>query len=284
MLTVARCQERALGLDSPTPELDLEILLEHCLQRSPIWLRLHGDYVLSEAEAESFEALYRRRVAGEPVAYLIGHWGFWSLDLEVSPETLIPRPDTELLVEVGLELGDAFASAYPEQSMQVVDLGTGTGAVALALARERPRWQVLATDRIHGAVALARRNAVRNGIASLEVRQGRWFEPPEDQQALALIVSNPPYIPLDDSHLHLGDVRFEPASALVAGNDGLDDIRLICAQAPAHLAPGGALALEHGFDQGAAVRAILTAAGFTRVQTRRDLGGQDRVSYGIWSA
>lgn len=282
MLTVAVCQSRAAQLDSPTPELDIQILLEHCLDRSATWLRLHDDYALSETEGACFEALYLRRDAGEPVAYLIGHWGFWSLDLEVAPDTLIPRPDTELLVEVGLELGDAFAAAHANVNVRAVDLGTGTGAVALALAKERPRWQLLATDRVHGAVALARRNAKRNGVPQVEVRQGSWFEPLEGVQGLGVIVSNPPYIPLEDSHLHRGDLRFEPASALVAGVDGLDDIRLICTEAPKHLAKGGALALEHGFDQGACVREILTSAGFSKAQTRSDLGGQDRVSFAIW--
>lgn len=258
--------------DSPSPRLDAEWLLAAVLGKSPSYLRTWPEHELSEEQAAAFAAALARRRAGEPVAYILGRQGFWSLELEVAPDTLIPRPDTELLVEAAL----ALLSASPAK---VLDLGTGSGAIALALACERPAWQVLGVDRIEPAVALAERNRLRLGLDNCRFQRSDWFAALEAAQ-FQLIISNPPYIAAADRHLGEGDVRFEPASALVSGADGLDDIRRIVAQAPAWLAPGGWLLLEHGYDQAEAVRALLQQAGLQAVESRRDLGGQWRISLG----
>lgn len=258
--------------DSPTPRLDAEWLLAAALDKPASYLRTWPEREVPAETAERFAAWLARRRAGEPVALILGRQGFWSLELEVAPDTLIPRPDTELLVETALELLPATAAG-------VLDLGTGSGAIALALASERPAWQVTGADRIEAAVQLAERNRQRLGLANASFRKSDWFDAFAGRR-FQLVVSNPPYIAAADPHLAQGDVRFEPASALVAGADGLDDLRRIIAAAPAHLAPGGWLALEHGYDQGEAVRGLLRQAGFADVQTRRDLGGQERVSYG----
>ena len=258
--------------DSPSPRLDAELLLAHVLGKPRSFLRTWPEHEPDAEQCARFERLLQRRRAGEPVAYLLGRQGFWSLDLEVSPDTLIPRPDTELLVETALQLA-------PATPLEVLDLGTGTGAIALALAAERPAWRVTGVDRVEAAVALAVRNGQRLGLANARFQLSHWFDGLGGQR-FGLIVSNPPYIAADDRHLGEGDVRFEPASALVAGADGLDDIRLIVAQAPRHLLPGGWLLLEHGFDQGAAVRALLDGAGFVEVHSRRDLAGHERISLG----
>ncbi|MEN0105290.1 MAG: peptide chain release factor N(5)-glutamine methyltransferase [Pseudomonas sp.] len=258
--------------DSDTAALDIELLLAAALGKPRSYLRTWPERELDEAQMQRFQAAIARRQQGEPVAYILGQQGFWSLDLEVAPHTLIPRPDTELLVETALEL-------LPHNPIAALDLGTGTGAIALALATERPGWQVTGVDRVPEAVALAERNRSRLKLGNAQFRESHWFSAVAGQ-TFALIVSNPPYIRADDHHLGEGDVRFEPASALVAGADGLDDIRLIIQQAPAHLVPGGWLLLEHGFDQAAAVRELLAAQRFTHVQSRRDLGGHERISLG----
>ena len=250
---------------------DAELLLAHVLDKPRSWLFAHGNDVLSPDAAERFDALIARCAAGEPVAYLIGRRGFWKFDLAVDTATLIPRPETELLVEL------ALARLSSEASLRVADLGTGSGAIALALAHERPRAQVVATDASTGALAVARANAQALGLANIEFRHGDWFVPLAGER-FDLIASNPPYIADDDPHLQ--DLRFEPGSALASGADGLDAIRAIARDAPAHLVPGGWLLLEHGWEQGAAVRGLLSAAGFTRVGTERDLEGRDRVTLG----
>lgn len=258
--------------DSPSAKVDAEWLLAEALGKSPSYLRTWPEREVPAEIAARFAADLARRRAGEPVAYILGRQGFWSLELEVAPHTLIPRPDTELLVQTALDL-------LSGASAQVLDLGTGTGAIALALAAERPAWQVTGVDRIGEAVALALRNARRLQLANAQFCESRWFSALRGQR-YQLIVSNPPYIPASDPHLRQGDLRFEPHSALTAGPDGLDDLRLIIDQAPAHLESGGWLLLEHGYDQAAAVRALLTASGFEDVQSRRDLGGHERVSLG----
>lgn len=260
--------------DSPTPRLDAELLLAQALGKSRSYLHTWPEHEPALAQREQYQAMLVRRRAGEPVAYILGRQGFWSLDLDVASHTLIPRPDTELLVETALAL-------LPATPLQVLDLGTGTGAIALALACERPAWQVTGVDRVPEAVALAQGNGTRLQLANARFAESCWFSALAGQR-FQLIVSNPPYIAAADPHLSQGDVRFEPSSALVAGVDGLDDIRLIIEQAPAHLLAGGWLLLEHGFDQAEAVRELLVQRGFATVDSRRDLGGHQRISLGQW--
>ncbi|HEX4940056.1 MAG TPA: peptide chain release factor N(5)-glutamine methyltransferase [Candidatus Kapabacteria bacterium] len=278
MQTVAQALQWAveeLSAVSPADDaqLDAEWLLGHLLGKNRAWLRAFAEQVLAEADVQQYCGWIARRRAGEPVAYIGGCQGFWSFELEVTADTLVPRPDTELLVETALELLDASAK-------NVVDLGTGTGAIALALKSERPEWQVLATDIDAASLALAQRNAQRLGLA-IDVRESCWLRD-LGAEKFQLIVSNPPYIRADDPHLAGAGVRFEPLRALVSGVDGLDAIREIVATAPDHLHAGGWLLLEHGYDQGAAVRGLLQARGFHDVETRRDLGGNERVTLGRW--
>ena len=275
MATIQSLLDSVALPDSPTARLDAELLLAAALGKPRSYLRTWPEHEPGAEQLAAFAALLERRRAGEPVAYILGHQGFWSLDLEVAPHTLIPRPDTELLVETALQL----APATPQR---VLDLGTGSGAIALALASERGGWQVIGVDRIAEAVALAERNRQRLKLGNAEFRQSSWFDGLAGER-FDLILSNPPYIAADDRHLGEGDVRFEPLSALVAGVDGLDDIRQIIAQAPRHLQAGGWLLLEHGYDQAEAVRELLAAAGFTAVDSRRDLGGHQRISLGRWT-
>lgn len=263
----------ATRLPGPDARHEAEHLLLQVLGRDRAWLFAHGDDSLTEPQAAAFEALLTRRAAGEPLAYLLGRRGFWTLDLQVSPATLIPRPETERLVELALErLPD-------DRTLRVADLGTGSGAIALALASERPQAQVVATDVSEDALRVAQANARANRIANVAFRCGSWLAPLADER-FDLIASNPPYIAEGDPHLGRGDLRFEPPTALSSGADGLDAIREIVATAPAHLLPGGWLLLEHGWDQGAAIRALLLAAGFVEVATRTDLEQRDRVTLG----
>ena len=276
MATIQFLLDSADLADSPSASLDAELLLAAALGKSRSYLRTWPEREPSAEQQTAFAGMLERRRAGEPVAYILGQQGFWSLDLEVAPHTLIPRPDTELLVETALEL-------LPAAPLRVLDLGTGTGAIALALASERGGWRVTGVDRVDEAVALAERNRQRLQLSNAEFRPSQWFSALAGER-YGLIVSNPPYIAADDRHLGEGDVRFEPASALVSGVDGLDDIRQIIAQAPQHLEPGGWLLLEHGYDQAEAVRALLVGGGFVAVASRRDLGGHQRISLGQWSA
>ena len=255
--------------------VDAQWLLAHALGRSTAWLYAHADDAVGNAAAVHFETLVERRVAGEPVAYLTGRRGFWSFELQVTPDTLIPRPETELLVEL------ALTHLPPDRVLQVADLGTGSGAIALALAHERPRAQVLATDASPAALDVARANATSLGIANIAFAHGDWCAALE-QRRFDLIASNPPYIAAGDPHLALGDLRREPAAALASGVDGLDAIRRIVAGTPLHLVAGGWLLLEHGMEQGDAVRGLLRDAGFVDASTDRDLEGRDRVSSGRW--
>ncbi|PZS80029.1 protein-(glutamine-N5) methyltransferase, release factor-specific [Stenotrophomonas maltophilia] len=269
---VAEASARLGGIDA---RHEAELLLLHVLDRPRSWLFAHATDPLAAADQATFEALLARRVAGEPVAYLIGRRGFWTLDLEVDPATLIPRPETELLVELALE------RLPPDQALQLADLGTGSGAIALALASERPRAQVLATDASTGALAVAARNAARHELGNVRFAEGGhdWYAPLQGVR-FDLIASNPPYIASDDPHLEQGDLRFEPSTALASGMDGLDDIRRIVDGGQAHLRPGGWLLIEHGRDQGAAIRALFEATGFVEVQTVQDLEQRDRITLG----
>jgi len=252
---------------------ETEVLLAHALARDRAWLYAHADDPLPVAQAIAFHQLLVRRAAGEPIAYLIGHREFWSLDLAVTPDVLIPRAETELLVELALEkipLGE---------QVEIADLGTGSGAVALALAHERPHARVLATDASAAALAVARGNAERLGARNVEFAQGDWCAALGPRR-FELIVSNPPYVADRDLHLVRGDLRFEPALALGSGAEGLDAMRVIIRDAPMHLKPGGWLLFEHGFEQGAAARSLLASAGYENFFTKHDLENRDRVSGG----
>ena len=253
--------------------VDADYLLLHVLNQPRSWLFAHASDAVSPTDAARFDALVQRRVCGEPVAYLTGSRGFWTLDLAVTPATLIPRPETELLVE------QALARMPADTAVRVADLGTGSGAVALALAKERPLAQLVATDASCDALDVARGNAQRNALVNVEFRHGDWLTPVLGER-FDVIVSNPPYIADHDPHLDQGDLRFEPALALSCGVDGLDAIRMIAIAAPAHLRAGGWLLLEHGLDQGPAVRTLLRDAGFYGVKTVRDLEARDRVTLG----
>ncbi|MGV8942695.1 peptide chain release factor N(5)-glutamine methyltransferase [Thermomonas sp.] len=252
---------------------DAELLLAHALGKSRSWLFAHTEDPVGEDAHANFLSLLQRRVAGEPVAYLIGSQGFWTLDLQVGPATLVPRPETELLVEL------ALARIPVDAVVRVADLGTGSGAIALSIAKERPRAQVVATDASPEALKAARGNAARNHIANAEFRCGDWLNSLAGER-FEVIASNPPYIADGDPHLQQGDLRFEPAMALSCGPDGLDAIRMIVAGAPACLHAGGWLLLEHGWEQGEAVRGLLLDAGFVEVRTVRDLENRERVSLG----
>lgn len=273
-MTVGRLLAAAAGRlpgDEARPEA--ERLLAHVLGVGPTWLYTHRDDAPAAAHVAEFHRLIDRRLAGEPVAYLIGHRGFWRFDLAVTPATLIPRPETERLVELAL---DRLPEGVP---LRVADLGTGTGAIALAIAFERPLAQVVATDASADALAVARANAQALGLSRVDFRVGDWLAPLAGER-FDLIASNPPYIADDDAHLRQGDLRFEPASALASGADGLDDIRRIAAAAPAHLREGGWLLVEHGCNQGDAVREVFARARFETVTTVQDWEHRDRVTLG----
>jgi release factor glutamine methyltransferase len=273
MTIIASLLRNAELPDSPTARLDVELLLAAALGKPRSFLHTWPERIVSTEAAQAFDGFLKRRRTGEPVAYILGQQGFWNIDLEVATHTLIPRPETEMLVETALEL---LPSAIPHR---LLDLGTGTGAIALSLAKDRPQWSVTAVDRVDEAVELAERNRQRLHLDNAQVMRSHWFSAVEGQR-FDLILSNPPYIASNDPHLVEGDVRFEPSSALVSGTDGLDDLRLIVSQAPAHLEAGGWLLLEHGYDQGPAVRELLNRHGFEQIQTRRDLGDHERITFG----
>ena len=260
---------------SESPRLDAELLLSHRLGRTRTELRTWPEHSLSIEQHTQFLKLVDRRLAGEPIAYLIGTRDFWDMKLRVSPDTLIPRPETETLVEQALAIIPADAQ------WQIADLGTGSGAIALAIARERPSCEIVATDISPAALAIARDNAAHLQVENIRFVQGRWLEPLAGKH-FEMIVSNPPYVHPEDPHLQQGDLRFEPPSALASGPDGLSDIRSIATQARAHLRPPGWLLLEHGFDQGDTVPAILKELGYQQIRTLQDLAENDRVSLGVW--
>jgi release factor glutamine methyltransferase len=271
--------EASAGLSavSQVPALEAELLLGHVLSRGRASLLAHDDVVISEADCRRFRSLVAERQRHRPLAQLLGHREFWTLDLQVTPAVLTPRPETELLVELALE---RLPAGEPRR---VLDLGTGTGAVALAIARERPGCAVTATDLSQEALAVARANATAARIANVDFRAGDWYRavtPPLPAERFHLIVSNPPYIADDEWELTDPELRFEPRLALAAGPDGLDALRVIAAGAPAALEPGGWLLVEHGFRQGPAVAGLFRAAGLTEVDTFRDLAGHDRVTAG----
>lgn len=261
---------------SDTAQLDVRLLLAHVLTVSTSYFYTWPEKTVSDVDVEQFNLLLARRALGEPVAYLLGHQAFWSLDIEVSPCTLIPRADTERLVEVALSVLDV------NKVHRILDLGTGTGAIALALATERSRSSVIGVDLVEDAVALARRNALRNQLGNVTFMHSSWFDVFKGAEKFDLIVSNPPYIDPSDEHLLKGDVRFEPKSALVADNHGLADIEHITNVAPGFMSSGAYLMFEHGYDQAEAVRDRFNLAGYSAVESFQDMGGNDRVTIGQW--
>ena len=263
--------EAVLGVDSGTARIDVQCLLLRVMNVARSYLFAHPERVLSEAEEWLYQALLQRRLAGEPIAYILGEREFFGLMFRVTPATLIPRPETELLVELALQ-------HLPQQG-RVLDLGTGSGAIALSIAHARPDVGVVAVDASIEALAVASENAKCLGINNALFVQSNWYSA-LDAQHFDLIVSNPPYVATGDPHLRQGDLRFEPASALASGVDGLDDIRRIVDGAPAHLQPGGWLLFEHGYDQATQVRALMLQAGFSAVFSACDLAGIERVSGG----
>ncbi len=259
---------------SDTATLDVQVLLATVLNVGRSFFYTWPDKLLDEDALAKFEQLLLRRINGEPIAYIVGEQEFWSLPLKVAPSTLIPRPETELLVETILD-------KLQLESAKGIDLGTGTGAIALALASEQPNWQILGVDFNHDAVELASKNKQSLSIDNVEFVQSSWLSnvDPKWLNQCDFIVSNPPYIDKKDPHLSQGDVRFEPSSALVADKEGLQDIIDIAQQSLNYLKPDSLLLLEHGFEQGEAVRSILTSFGYQHAATLKDLAGLDRITF-----
>ena len=276
--TIASCIRMAnqLAKVSDSPRLDVEILLAHVLQKDRTFLFAWPETALTVEQEDNFIALFDRRLRGEPVAHIIGQREFWSLPLFVNNTTLIPRPDTELVVEAVLNL---FASDMHNQPRHVLDLGTGTGAIVLALAHEKKYWHCVGVDNQPEAVLLAQKNCQHLHIQNVEIKQSDWFSAIEETD-FDVIVSNPPYIAADDPHLQQGDVRFEPMSALVADNQGLRDIENIVQQARHYMRPNGWLLIEHGYQQGQTVRQLFEQSGYVAITTLRDLNDNERVTMG----
>jgi release factor glutamine methyltransferase len=255
--------------------VDARALLRHACGVDDAYLVAHANEALGAKQSAAYAALVARRTAGEPIAYIVGAREFFSLEFKVTPAVLIPRPESELLVDIALERVDA------DRAYSVLDLGTGSGCVAIAIAQHRPRARVVAVDRSAAALAVARENSARHGTSNLELLQSDWFAA-LGAQRFDLIVANPPYIAARDPHLQRGDLVAEPVEALVAGPDGLECIRAIVAAAPHHLNSGGSLAFEHGYDQAPRCRELLVAAGLEEVFSRNDIAGIARVSGGLW--
>jgi release factor glutamine methyltransferase len=275
-LTTSDLLARGTALLAPLlerPSLDAGILLAFSLGSAPVRLKSHPEEPRTVVEQEAYLALIERRAQGEPLAYITGVREFWTLELRVTREVLVPRPETELLVERALALG-------PAPTARVLDLGTGSGAIALALASERPAWELLATDASAAALAVARDNARRLRLGNVSFHVGSWFAGLAEQR-FDLVVSNPPYVAARDPALLV--LKDEPRQALTPGEDALADLRAIIRAAPEHLRAGGWLALEHGTSQAGAVAHELVARGFGSVRSHRDLGGHERVTEGQWS-
>jgi release factor glutamine methyltransferase len=273
LLAEARRRLAGASVDAAAAALEAELLMGHVLGRNRAWLFANGRELLGEETVAGFRALVGQRAGGTPVAYLLGRREFWSMPLFVTADVLIPRPETELLVQTALDFIPAAAA------WRIADLGTGSGAVALALARERPNCEVHATDISPAALAVAARNVEAFAPGRVLLHEGSWLLPLKGR--FRVIVSNPPYVAEGDPHLQQGDCRFEPAAALSPGPDGLAALRRIARDALPFLKPGGLLALEHGFDQGSAVRSVLEGLGYERVRTQKDLAGVERVTGGI---
>jgi release factor glutamine methyltransferase len=301
--------EVALNLDSGSARIEVQCLLQAVLRVNRAYLLTYPEQLLGNEQQARFNALFERRLSGEPIAYLLGEREFYGLTFKVSPATLIPRPETELLVEQALQriphpdpslrspqpsdvttshstrpsIDNGQVAGYPAggrgSKFRVLDLGTGSGAIALSIAHARPNVQVVAVDASDAALEVAQFNAQRLNLRNVRLLHSDWFSALQDER-FDIIVSNPPYIAADDAHLTQGDVRFEPSSALASGAHGLDDIRLICTQAKAHLNISGWLIFEHGYDQAEQVRRLLHQAGFAGIFSVRDLSGIERVSGG----
>ena len=269
-----------LNLSSAVARMDAQLLLQHALNVNRAWLIAHQNYALQPNIHAGFEALLKRRLNGEPIAYILGVREFYGLSLKVTPATLIPRPDTETLVDA------ALAKMPLQKNLNVCDLGTGTGAIALAIAKHRPQAFVLALDASQAALDIAIENAQSLKIPNVDFVLSDWFSAlgqKNNPQKFDVIVSKPPYIEASDAHLNQGDLRFEPTSALVSGAGGLHDITQIISQAPQHLNPDGWLLLEHGYNQAEQVAALLKQVGFREIETVKDLGGNERVTLGRFS-
>ncbi len=288
----------ALALDPSDTRSEVQCLLQHVLIATRAWLLARPEYRLNEPEQTRYDKLLLCRLRGEPIAYLLGEREFFGLNFKVTPATLIPRPETELLVELALQripkklpspptpaprfalpLGEGGREVGRGCDFRMLDLGTGSGAIALAIAHSRPDVEMLACDNSVAALEVARENSQRLGIANVAFMQSDWYDA-LGVQRFHLIVSNPPYVAVTDPHLAQGDLRFEPSSALASGDDGLRDTRHIVAHARTHLEPGGWLLFEHGYDQAAQVRQLLSHAGFDEIFSARDLAGIERVSGG----
>jgi release factor glutamine methyltransferase len=274
MATVGQSlREAAARLAGDDPRREAEALMAAALGKDRAWLYAHADEALDDASWQRFLGLVELRRQGQPVAYLVGVREFWSLPLAVSVDTLVPRPETELLVELALQRLPADAA------LDILDLGTGSGAIALALASERPRARVTAVDLHPRTLAMAGKNAGRLGLGRLRLLRSDWYSALAGERYF-LVASNPPYIAENDPHLLQGDLRHEPRMALASGADGLEALRCIVGGAPRHLLPGGWLLVEHGWEQGAAVRGLFLSAGFVEVETARDLEDRERVTLG----
>lgn len=281
----------ALTLDSSSARFEAQYLLQYVLNKPRAWLLAHPDEILNIEQQANYDSLLQRRLLGEPIAYILGEREFFGLNFKVTPATLIPRPETELLVEMALQripshparAGEEGRQAGRGYAFRMLDMGTGSGAITLAVAHCRPDVEVVAVDASADAVMVARENAGRLGIGNATFIESDWYAA-LGQQRFHLIVSNPPYVAANDVHLQQGDLRFEPATALASGADGLEDIRRIVAGAAAHLELGGWILLEHGYDHAAPVRGLLRGAGMTEVFSARDLSGIERVSGGRYAA
>jgi release factor glutamine methyltransferase len=270
---IIRQSSQLLAPVSDSAKLDVELLLAKAIGKDRTYLFTWCDKMVSNEDKSIFDVMFDRRMQGEPIAYILGQQEFWNMTFNTASHTLIPRADTETLIEWSLDL----AELLPENA-RVIDLGTGTGAIALVMAKENPRWKVQAVDVIPQVVELAKQNAKINHLNRVEIYQSSWFEKVDG--VFDLIVSNPPYIDPDDDHLNRGDVRFEPKSALVADKNGLADLELIADQARQYLVNGGWLLMEHGYDQQEQIQAICIQLGYQKVVTRTDLGGNPRITGG----
>lgn len=268
-----KSSEKQLNTVSDSARLDIELLLCSILEKDRTFLHAWPEHELSQKQLNIFQKQFEQRLQGKPIAHILGERGFWSLKLKVTTDTLIPRPDTERLVELALE-------SIPEKSKwTILDLGTGTGAIALSLAKEHPSCFITATDQSQAVIDVAKQNAENNNISNIEFIQSDWFSN-LDNQLFDMIVCNPPYIRENDPHLKQGDVRFEPLSALTSGEDGLDDIRAIIKSSQRYLSKDGVLLIEHGYDQADSVCDLLKAANFTKVSNFKDYNDNPRVSIG----